>query len=192
MNERGIKITASFGLAAGALFGMVGSFVPSANLRGLAWGLDAAVLVLASVLLTVHYFRKGSDIMAAGFFIFAIGEGLIISTSGINVEATISSFGGGTGLWATSLFIISFQKTFPLFIRCTGLLAAVLFTVVSVRIFYGDTLHPLTKPLPFYAYPFLAATILGWAWTLLRKNKFFKPETLQEETEKLLSSAEGL
>jgi hypothetical protein len=25
-------------------------------------------------------------------------------------------------------------------------------------------LTPLSEPLPFFAYPFLAATLFGWAW----------------------------
>jgi hypothetical protein len=170
MNERLIKLTASTGLLIGAIFGMVGSFVPFASLRGLAWGLDGVGLILASALLTVYYFRKGYDIAAAGFLIFAIGEGFILSCSAINLDENVSSFGAGTGLWAASLSLISSQKVFPVLVRCIGWIAAVLFTVVSVLIFTGHPHNPLTKPLPFYAYPFFAATIFGWALTLLRTN----------------------
>ena len=149
---------------------MAGSFVTSASLRWLAWGIDGVGLILASVLLTIYYFRKGWDMTAAGFLVFAIGESLILSSSGINLDEHVSSFGAGTSLWATSLFVISFQKTYPIFIRCTGLLAAVLFSVVSVLIFINNPLNALTKPLPFYAYPIFVITIFGWAWTLLRKH----------------------
>jgi hypothetical protein len=31
----------------------------------------------------------------------------------------------------------------------------------------GTLLLPTSRPLPFFAYPFLVATLLGWAWTLL-------------------------
>ena len=106
---------------------------------------------------------------AGGFLIFAVGEGLILSSSGIDLDAGISSFGAGISLWAASLFLISFQKTFPLFIRCTGLLAAVLFSIVAVQIFTGNQLNALAKPLPFYAYPIFVITIFGWAWTLLKE-----------------------
>ncbi len=170
MNERLTKTTASIGLFIGGVFGMAGSFAPSPSLRGLAWGLDGVGLIVASTLLTVYYFRKGYDAVAAGFLIFAIGEALILSCSAINLEASVSSFGAGTGLWAASLSLISLQKLFPILVRCLGLIAAVLFVVVSVLIFTGHPLNPLTKPLPFYAYPFFAATIFGWAWTLLRTN----------------------
>jgi hypothetical protein len=170
MNERSIKIAASTGLFIGGIFGMIGSFMTSTSFRNLAWTLDGAGLVLACSLLTIYYFRKGMDITAAGFLIFAIGEGFILSSSGMNLDLTVSSFGAGTCLWATALFVISFQKTFPLFIRCTGLLAAILFSVTTVQIFTGQPLNALTMPLPFFAYPIFVITLFGWAWTLLNNR----------------------
>jgi len=166
MKERSIEIVAATGLVIGGIFGMVGSFVSSASLRSLAWVIDGAGLVLACALLTIYYFRKGLDITAAGFLIFAIGEGFILASSGMNLDLTVYSFGAGTGLWATALFVISFQKTYPLFLRVTGLLSATLFAVTAVLIFTGEPLNALTKPLPFFAYPVFAITIFGWAWTL--------------------------
>jgi hypothetical protein len=168
MNEKLTKTTASIGFIIGGLLGMVGSFVPSASLRSLAWGIDGMGLILAGALLAIYYFRKGYDATAAGFLIFVLGESLIVSSSGINLDANVPSFGAGTALWSTSLLLISFQKVFPVFVRSTGFIAAVLFAVVTVQIFTGDPLNALTKPLPFYAYPFFAATIFGWAWTLIR------------------------
>ena len=38
---------------------------------------------------------------------------------------------------------------------------------LRVRIFGGATLTPLSTPLPFCAYPFLALTLVGWAWAHL-------------------------
>ena len=170
MDERLTKIIASIGLFIGGVFGMVGSFVPFSSLRSLAWGIDGVGLILATVILTIYYFRKGLDITAAGFLIFAIGESLILSSSGIRLDANVSSFGAGCSLWATSLFVISSQKTYPIFIRGTGLLAAVLFSVAAVQIFMDYPLNALTKPLPFYAYPVFVITIFGWIWTLSREH----------------------
>jgi hypothetical protein len=40
-----------------------------------------------------------------------------------------------------------------------------------VQSFYaGHALLPTVTPLPFFAYPFLVATLLGWAWVLLREE----------------------
>jgi hypothetical protein len=170
MEEKSTKIIASSGLFIGGILGMAGSFAPSDSLRSLAWGVDAIGLIVAGALLVVYYFRKNEDATAAGFLIFIVGEAIILSSSGINLDANISSFGAGAALWATSLSIDQFTESIPIFVRSTGLIAAALFAVVSVRIFIGHPLNPLTQPLPFFAYPFFAATIFGWAWTLLRKG----------------------
>ena len=106
---------------------------------------------------------------AAGFIIFAIGESLVLSSSGFDLDANAFTFGSGTGLWAASLFVISLQKTYTLFIRITGLLAAVLFSMVAFHIFNGNHLNALTRPLPFYAYPVFVITIFGWAWFPLKQ-----------------------
>jgi hypothetical protein len=170
MNERFMKLVASVGLFTGGVFGMAGSIVPSPSLRALAWVVDGAGLISASAVLTIYYFRKGLDMTAAGFLIFAIGEGLILSSSGMDLNENVASFIAGTSLWAASLFVIGFQKTFSLFTRCTGLLAAVLFLVMVFQFFTEHHLNALTKPLPFYAYPIFVITIFGWAWTLLKKH----------------------
>ena len=36
-------------------------------------------------------------------------------------------------------------------------------------IFLGRPLTALSQPLPFFAYPFLAATLFGWAWVHYRQ-----------------------
>ena len=169
MNEKLITLTASIGLIIGGIFGMAGSMVTPASVRGLAWGIDGLGLILATALLTFYYFRKGQDMTAAGFLVFAIGESLILSCSGIELNSDLSSFAAGTGLWALSLFLVSFQNTFPLLIRGTGVIAAILFSIVAFQIFTGHPVNALTKPLPFFAYPVFVITIFGWAWTLLKK-----------------------
>jgi len=77
------------------------------------------------------------------------------------------AFGTGTCLWALSIAVVSSQRIFPLFVRATGFISSILFLIVAFRIFTGESINALTKPLPFFAYPFYAATLAGWAWTLL-------------------------
>ena len=74
MNERSLKIIAVTGLLVGGIFGMAGSFVSSPALRCLAWGLDGIGLIVATALLAVYYFRRGWDMIAAGFIVFALQE----------------------------------------------------------------------------------------------------------------------
>ena len=170
MKERSIVITSAAGLMAGCVLGIVGSFVASAALRSIAWAIDSVGLILAGILLAFHFFRKEKDAVAGGFLIFAIAETIIFSSCSTNPDSNIPAFAAGSLLWALSLAVISFQKIFPLFIRITGMIAAVLFTHVSILIFIGQSIDALTKPFPFFAYPFFAATLAGWAWTLVRNQ----------------------
>ena len=77
-------------------------------------------------------------------------------------------FAPGAGLWAAALALISASPALPAFVRATGAIASILLAATAVIIFTGGALHPMSKPLPFYAFPFLAATLLGWAWVQLR------------------------
>jgi len=168
--EKLTKIIASAGLFFGGVLGMAGSFAPSPSLRSLAWCLDGIGLIIATAFLVVYYFRKGDDVTASAFLIFTIGEALILSSTSLDLNANVSIFGAGVGLWSASLFLISFQKLFPVVVRITGFIAAVLFAASFIQIFTGSTLNALAKPFPFYAYPFFAATIFGWAWKLLSES----------------------
>jgi hypothetical protein len=105
---------------------------------------------------------------AAGFLVFLAGETLIVSGSAMTLEASAPSFAAGVGLWAASLVLVGASSTMPAWIRGIGFAAALLFTVVAARIFMGAELTPLSRPLPFFAYPFLAATLVGWAWVHYR------------------------
>jgi hypothetical protein len=61
MSDMRLRVIASTALVVGAILGMAGTFVSSASLRGLAWGVDGVALVVASALLTIHHFRYGHD-----------------------------------------------------------------------------------------------------------------------------------
>ena len=155
-------------LILGALLGLTGSFIPSASLRGLAWGLDGAALVTAGALLVIHHFRQGNDGVAAGFLVFTVGQGLVLSGSAMSLEASAPLFAAGASLWAVSLVMVSAPRIFPAAVRISGFIAALLFAAMSLQIFAGKALTPLSQPLPFFAYPFLVVTLLGWAWACLR------------------------
>lgn len=157
------------GLVVGAVLGMAGAFAPSASLRGLAWGLDGTALIVATALLTIHHFRRGNDVVAAGFLVFVVGEALILSGAAMDLDASAPAFAAGVGLWAASLAMVSASSTMPTVVRGTGLVASLLFAVVAVQMFSGRALTPLSEPLPFFAYPFLAATLFGWAWVHYRR-----------------------
>jgi hypothetical protein len=168
MANRDARLIASSGLVIGAVLGMAGTFVPSASLRGLLWGLDGIALVVATALLTIHHFRRGNDLVAAGFLVFVVGEALILAGAAMDLEASAPLFGAGVGLWAASLTLVSAPNVMPSWLRLVAAIAALLFATVAVQIFMGRALTPLSQPLPFFAYPFLAAALFGWAWVHYR------------------------
>jgi hypothetical protein len=170
VNERHLKVLASIGLAVGGVLGMAGTFAPSASLRGLAWGIDGVGLVMAGALLTVVLYRTGQDLVAAGFLVFAIGESLILSGAAMDLDASVPSFGAGSGLWAMALALISVPRVFPFIVRILGLIAAIMFAATALQAFAGVQLSPISSPLPFFAYPFFVATFFGWIWTLLKAD----------------------
>jgi hypothetical protein len=71
-------------------------------------------------------------------------------------------------LWATSLALVSAASAMPAVVRTVGFIGSFLFAVVALEMFSGRALTPLSEPLPFFAYPFLAATLFGWAWAHYR------------------------
>ena len=170
MKEKKIVTIAATGLLTGCVLGMAGSIIPGDTFRNLAWAAGSAGIILASVLLSVFYFRRSYDTLAAGFIILAIGEAVVFSSCATNLDENFSSFGAGSLLWALAIAVLSLQKFFPLLIRLTGMIGAILFAVASILILTGEHVNPLTKPLPYFAYPFYAATLVGWAWTILRKQ----------------------
>lgn len=168
MSEPRLRLSAPIGLVTGAVLGMAGTFVPSASLRGLFWGLDGIALIVAGALLAVHHFRRGHDVVAAGFLVFVVGEGLILSGAAMDPVASGPLFAAGAGLWAAALTLVSAPNVMPAWVRGVALVAALLFTIVALQLFSGRPLTPLSRPLPFFAYPFLAATLFGWAWVHYR------------------------
>ena len=158
------SIIAPLCLVVGAILGLAGSFAPSASLRGLAWGVDGTALIVAAALLAVHFLRRDSQLVAAGFLVFIAGEVLVVSGSAMSLEAGAPAFAAGAGLWAAALLLISAPPVMPLPVRATGGLAALLFGATALQVYGGRGLTSLTQPLPFFAYPVFVLTLLGWAW----------------------------
>jgi hypothetical protein len=166
-----IDIIAAMGLGLGAVFGMAGTFVVQPAVQAVLWAIDGAGLVMAAAILCLKYFRMGQDIVAAGFMVFAIGEAVMMSGTAAGPAASVPSFAAGTALWATALLLISVPKNFAMPVRLLGVVSAILFSIVAARIFRGEQVLPTSAPLPFYAYPFLVMTFVGWIWSVLREAR---------------------
>ena len=168
--KKAINLAAAAGLALGGAFGLLGTMVTRQPVRAAAWALDSVGLVVATSLLALKFFRKGNDFVAAGFLVFAIGEGVMLSGTAATLEASAPAFAAGTALWAAALLLTSLPDEFAGWIRLAGVVGAVLFTITAARIFWGEGLLPISSPLPFFAYPFLVLTFAGWIWTLLQSD----------------------
>jgi len=168
MNEPRRQVAAPCGLVVGAILGVAGTFASSASLRGLLWGIDGVALVVAGALLTIYHFDRKNNLVAAGFLVFLAGQTLVLSTAATPLDSAGPVFAAGVSLWAASLVMISVPAVMPLWVRVVASIAAVLFSVVAVQIFHGQPLDALSRPLPFFAYPLLAATMFGWAWAHYR------------------------
>lgn len=165
-----MNILAALGLALGAVFGLAGTLTTQPNLQAVSWAIDSVGLVMASALLTLKFFKKEREIVAAGFLVFAIGEGIILSGTAAGAIGSVPSFGAGAALWATALLLISVPKEFPIWVRVIGVATSILFAITAARIFWGEQLLPTASPLPFFAYPFLVITFIGWISVLLRER----------------------
>lgn len=160
---------AAAGLLVGAAFGLAGTLVTSPQLQASLWAIDSVGLVVATSLLAVKYLRAGLEVLSAGFLVFAIGEGVLLSGTAAGPEGSIPAFAAGIALWA-ALALISGPPHFPPGLRLLGGVAACLFAITAGLIYAGNRVMPTATPLPFFAYPFLVATLLGWAWLLLREQ----------------------
>lgn len=167
MNSKRLALFAAASLVVGGVLGMVGSFSPSA-VRGIAWGVDGTALVVGAALLAVHHLKLGHEQLAAGFLVFVAGQTLVVSGSAMEMAASTPSFGAGMGLWAAGLALVSASSAMPVFVRITGAIAAAMFAVGALLIYGGAAVTPLSKPVPFFAYPFLVLTLFGWAWAHYR------------------------
>jgi len=157
-------------LVVGGAFGMIGTFVTQRNLQATAWAIDGVALVVATALLALKFFRAGSDLAAAGFLVFAIGESILLVGTATTVADSVPSFAAGAALWSAALLLTSIPREFAIWTRVVAVIGAVLFAVTSARIFWGDQLFPTSRPLPFYAYPLLVLTFVGWIFKLLKAS----------------------
>lgn len=165
-----VNVLAAILLAVGGAFGMIGTFLVQRNLQAAAWSVDGVALVVATVLIALKSFRVGNDIVAAGFVVFAIGEGIMLVGTATTIPESVPSFAAGTALWSAALLLTSIPREFATWTRVVGALSAILFAVTSARIFWGEHIIPTSSPLPFYAYPFLVLTFVGWIVSLVREN----------------------
>ena len=123
---------------------------------------------MATALLTVKFFRKGNDFVAAGFLVFAIGESVMLSGTATGLVGSIPSFAAGTALWTTSLLLISVPREFPNWVRLAGIATAVLLPSRRQE-FSGANSCCQPRHRCRSSCPFLVISFIGWIWILLKE-----------------------
>jgi hypothetical protein len=165
------KVATTIGLVTGGALGMLGTMVSQQNVRALAWGIDGTALVVATCLLALRHFRKGNDVVAAGFLVYAIGEAVMLGGTAGTLEASVPAFAAGAALWSAGLLLTGIPREFAIWVRLASIVGAVLFAITSARIFWGEVILPIARPLPYFAYPFLVLSFAGWIWALFKADK---------------------
>lgn len=165
-----LRILAIAGLIAGGVLGMAGSIVSASDVRAVCWAVDGVGVIIATVILALTFVRSGRLEVAAGFLIYAIGESVMLGGTAMSLEASVPAFAAGTALWSVGLTLTSVPRVFAIWTRVVGIVSAVLFGVVSLSIFRGLQLTPIAHPLPFFAYPFLVLTFIGWIVAILKSE----------------------
>ena len=168
--SRNLRILAVAGLVAGGALGMAGSIVTSDQVRAVCWAIDGVGVIIAATILAITHVRSGRLEVAAGFLIYAIGESVMLAGTAMSLQQSVPAFAAGTALWSAGLTLICVPRVFAIWARLSGLISAVLFGIVSITIFHGIPLTPITRPLPFFAYPFLVITFIGWIVAILKSE----------------------
>lgn len=153
------------GLLVGAIFGLAGTLFASPIPRALFWTIDGAALVMATAVLAVRFLRR-SDLAAAGFLVFCMGQAIVLSTAASPILPSATIYATGIACWAIGLTMISSAYVFAQWVRIVGFVSAVSFALTSLLIQSGAGLTAVSFPLPFLAYPILALTLVGWALTI--------------------------
>lgn len=174
---RNVRILAVIGLIAGAVLGMAGSMVAASNVRAVCWAIDGVGVIIATAIMALTFLRSGRMEVAAGFLIYTIGESVMLGGTAMSLEGSVPAFAAGTALWSAGLMLVSVPRVFAIWARATGLIAAILFGIVSLSIFRGLPLTPIARPLPFFAYPFLVLTFAGWVWAIVSRGAEFGSNT---------------
>lgn len=164
MSDERLRFVTAAGLVIGALLGMAGTFAPSAQIRGLAWGADGTVLVMASALArgAPPPERQG----AAGGRLPGLSGGRDADRLGLRdgprgqralVRCGCRLVGGSPRPQQRGAGVPGARQS-------DGRHCGRAVRDRSSADVLGARLTALSAPLPFGAYPFLAITLLGWAW----------------------------
>src|SRR5437867_8426917 len=130
-----VNIVAAIGLALGGVFGLVGTLLTQRNLQAASWGIDGAGLVVATALLTLKFFRKGNDVVAAGFLVFAIGESVMLVGTTPSFRKAFLPLPLVRPYGLARFCSRVPPKNSPSWVPLVGIISSILFAITAARIF---------------------------------------------------------
>ncbi len=169
-----MRILIVAGLATGAILGMVGSMLPAGPAQNEAWEISSVGLIVGALLLAITFFRRGNDTVAAGLALLVLAEAVMSGGTAAGVAGGLSAFGAGVALYVPALLLSSIPKTFPIWSRGAGILAAIPFAAEAALVYSGSG-EPPTGPLPSAGYTLLTLAIVGWIVSVVRR----RPEAIE-------------
>ncbi|NOT36599.1 MAG: hypothetical protein HOP11_04420 [Saprospiraceae bacterium] len=158
------------------LFGMLGSFFePQSYGQMTSWMLGDSMAIFASVLASRYIGFRGQNIAAAGYTSFGIAYGVSFASSAINAVneekmATIIL------PLVPAVFLISFCKIFPGWLRFGGLLICIPFFLMYKHVIQGTYKHEDLSNL----FAYVGIQVLGLLWSYF----MYKDNVKQKSNEK--------
>ena len=168
--NRIISILIIIGFALGVVFGIAGSSVKDLVLQSLLYEISSLGIIVAAVLIAGKLFRKGEDLVAAGFMVFCLGEIVMnVGAAPAASEVAMGSFGAGMAIYVPAFLMICLPKFFPLLVRLTGIVCTVPFAIAAGKIFLGQDV-PSTTLFPSAGYAFLSLTLIGIIYVVAKRK----------------------
>jgi hypothetical protein len=161
----GARTTIVGGLAVFVALGLVANIPGEGALQDLLFAVSSIGLTVAGVLLLLREARRGAELVAAGFAIFAVAEIIIWVGGGTTGPASEAPFAAATLFYVPALLLISLPPRFALWARAAGALAAVPFGFHAVVFLLGG--NP-AEVLQIAGYLLLSVAVIGWAVDVVR------------------------
>lgn len=164
----GERVIIAGGLLVGVVLGMAGNIPTEGWLQNLFFAVSSIGLTVAGVLLVLREARRGVDLVAAGFAIFAVAEIIIWVGGGTTGPASEAPFAAATLFYVPALLLISAPPRFAFWARAAGALAAVPFGIYAVVFLLGG--NP-AEVLEIAGYLLFSVAVIGWAVDVVRSAR---------------------
>jgi hypothetical protein len=165
------RILIIVGLAIGAVLGFGGNFLPAGTPQNIAYALSSLGIIMGSALFAAWFVQRGHSIVAVGFALLALAEGINFSglflLAGAPTFPAAYTFAAGAALYVVALPLVSVPPAFPLWTRIIGILVALPFAAHALLWLLGRSPDP-SGPLASIGYVLLIVTMVGWIITVLR------------------------